>query len=440
MINPHISRQFKKIRIIRKLYYGSKHLLNEVRHKILSYKAYNNYKNSSNNKKNTSDNKIRVVFICQHVQSWDRFSFVYRIMKDSHLFYPYILCVPGEIERNGWLVPNVSQNDVYDYFKSKGYENIINSVTIDKKWFDLLTINPDYIFYSRPYSDYLPAQYRPSFLGKNSTICLILYGTIFMTQTVDVMENYDFFSYVNIFFSEHQDISNITLKRFRLEKWLGCQKVFTVGFPNSDALEDCKNLLIRESKMDGKPTILWTPRWSTDPVIGGSNFFNYKNELISYAESHQNINLMIRPHPGMLKNFLFTGEMSQEEVDDFLFIFDNQKNILFDSDPNYCKQLWQSSILVSDFSSLMLDFLYTGKPIIYCYSSDNFHFLDYMKKVIDASYVVNNTKELIQTINELLQGKDPKKHIRLKIQEELYAKNNVSKQIVKEIISDFMNR
>ena len=36
-------------------------------------------------------------------------------------------------------------------------------------------------------------------------------------------------------------------------------------------------------------TVLWTPRWSTDPCVGGSNFFKYKETIWRLAENNQDI-------------------------------------------------------------------------------------------------------------------------------------------------------
>lgn len=52
----------------------------------------------------------------------------------------------------------------------------------------------------------------------------------------------------------------------------------------------------------GLKIVLWTPRWSTDPYIGGSNFFNYKDIMTRLVKQNKNILFIFRPHPLMFEN------------------------------------------------------------------------------------------------------------------------------------------
>lgn len=62
---------------------------------------------------------------------------------------------------------------------------------------------------------------------------------------------------------------------------------------------------------------MWTPRWTTNKKLGGSNFFVYYKLLLEYAEKNDDVDLLCRPHPLMFDNFLKTGEMKIEEIDDY---------------------------------------------------------------------------------------------------------------------------
>ena len=75
--------------------------------------------------------------------------------------------------------------------------------------------------------------------------------------------------------------------------------------------------------------VLWTPRWSTDPYIGGSNFFKYKDVILGLARKKKDILFILRPHPLMFDNFVKTSEMTETEVIEFKKYCKNFGKVIF---------------------------------------------------------------------------------------------------------------
>ena len=101
---------------------------------------------------------IRVVFLAQYPQAWNKIDPVYQAMLDSLSFEPYIVCVPLNIKAHRLQGATSGGNEIYDYYCSHGYE-AINSLDADGRWFDIQKLNPDYVFHSRPYNSFMPKQY-----------------------------------------------------------------------------------------------------------------------------------------------------------------------------------------------------------------------------------------------------------------------------------------
>ena len=68
--------------------------------------------------------------------------------------------------------------------------------------FLLKNINPDYVFYERPYSSYLPMEYKISTVSKYAKTCYLPYGYEMMNYIFDTSLNVDFFRYLHIFFAD----------------------------------------------------------------------------------------------------------------------------------------------------------------------------------------------------------------------------------------------
>ena len=183
----------------------------------------------------------------------------------------------------------------------------------------------------------------------------------------------------------------------------------------------------------GRPKLLWTPRWSTDKSIGGSHFFDYKDDLIEVAEKGY-CNLIIRPHPLMFSNFVKTGEMTKEEYITFCKMC-KEKNVLIDLSEVYLRTFIDTDILITDLSSIVQEFFVLGKPIVYCPPSADVHQTKTMKKIVSACYIVNDSIELNTVLMNLLRGDDILFDKRKKVFDELFGETI---DCSCELITDFL--
>ena len=154
--------------------------------------------------------------------------------------------------------------------------------------------------------------------------------------------------------------------------------------------------------------MLWTPRWSTDPYIGGSNFFNYKDIMTRLVKQNKNILFIFRPHPLMFENFIKTKEMSSEELSEFKQYCEETENLILDEEKEYTSEFWQSDMLITDLSGMIPEYFITEKPIIYCHSTVAFNYTEYATNMISSCYEANDQKDLIKYFNELINGNDYK--------------------------------
>ena len=186
------------------------------------------------------------------------------------------------------------------------------------------------------------------------------------------------------------------------------------------------------NKNCGYTNVLWAPRWSTDPVIGGSHFPDYYKQLGAFPWGENK--LTIRPHPLMWDNFIRKNIITPEEKEKIISDWTGQ-GIRIDDNTSIFDTFNDTDILISDRSSIMTIFMMTGKPVIYCpFGSDFYELFDL---TVSGCYIAEDWNGLESTVKMLLSGEDPLKEKRLGILNKLNLKyNHSSEAIVEKIYAD----
>lgn len=359
-------------------------------------------KNKQRVKKKISDKEIiNVLFIIQYIPGWNKLEPIYSRMRRDARFNPTIVCVPLNIQ-NHRLMDN-NGNDTYRYFIEHGYD-VIDAYQAGK-WLDLEELKPDYLFHSRPYNFFMPDAYTSSKIVKYALICNLLYGLPISKNEEKVCLNTDYYSDVYLYFSADISDKSFYEKRFKIGSKLHIQKCLPFG---AIGLEQILNVKKNKEGNGFKKTVIWTPRWSTDVYIGGSNFFNYKETIVGLARKYVDVLFIFRPHPLMFNNFIKTGEMTEDEVLQFKSYCQSEKNIVLDESKEYSETFWKSDFLITDLSSVFPEYFVTGKPVIYCHSNAKFEYLGYASDMIKSCYEAYNSSDLKNYLDLLILDKDNK--------------------------------
>lgn len=383
--------------------------------------------------------KIRVVFLVQYIPAWNKIEPVYRrLIKDSK-FDTFLLCVPKEIIENE-LNSSVKSNGTYDYFFKRGYKGIIDAMSENGSWYNLKGLNPDYVFYSRPYNNYLPSAYTSEIVGSYTKICLVLYGIMLTKNGLRTAFNKAFCSNIYAYFADNSPAADLYKSQFPFQVKHKLQNIIITGAPALESIIDRKSEHAEAwSFSHNLFKIIWTPRWIIDPATGeGTNFFNYKDFLIDFAQANKDIDFLFRPHPLALDNFIRAGAMSAEEAVSFKNVCGRAKNISLDESEEYVATFWTSSMIISDISSLLPEYLVTGKPIIYCDTNINLELEDFARKMLEACYIAKSREDITAYIYEIKRGNDYLKEKRQQILSEIFGSDfyNASDKIVSFLLTD----
>lgn len=365
---------------------------------------------------------IKIVFLVQEPGSWMKLRCIFESMLEDKRFAPVILAIPDNIG-------NINMS-TYEYFFNMYGKCVINAYC-GNKWLPLKELEPDYVFYQQPYDNYLPTIYQSANVVRYVKTLYIPYGFVLWDEAKSISMSKIFFRNLYCYFAESRLNMEYNIDRLKKSHRKGYQKSVNIGYPIFEAFMKKKPM----ASSSGKPkTVLWTPRWSED--VGGSNFFNFKDEVIKLPKEYPDLKVIFRPHPMLVDHFIETNRITRVEADAYLQNFKVNEFLEYDTSKDYMQMFWDVDILLTDISSIIVEFFLTGKPIIYC---DTGVMPDaFFAELIKGMYVVSGWKEAEEKLNELMRGIDPLKEKRAELRTALLGDDfyYITLNILDEIYND----
>lgn len=385
-------------------------------------KKYHNKQNCNNLK-----SVINVGFIVQLSSIWEKQVTVFEEMNERATFKTFLFVVPDY---------NFLDNDIAldycaeNYFLAK-YSNAIKIFDDEKNIISLRDYDLDYLFYPRPYDHYLPAAIRSTEMSKFTKCCYIPYGI----SGADIFNGGNvynsFFENIYFCFMDSSYSKELLSKEYRLSIKRGYQRVEYFGYPALD------NYLDFPLRNEIKKIVAWTPRWSYDSQIGGSNFIEYKDDFVNML-SDDICTGIFRPHPLMFDELERKGIFTKQEKMDYLEKL-RKSHISMDIDSPIDYILHDTDILITDFSSIIIQFFVTNRPIIYCDKGIKVNIL--YEELLDYMYVAYNWDDVKKYFSMLVNGSDPKRELRTEYINRKYRKYVNSKvKIVDAIEADYRRK
>lgn len=369
--------------------------------------------------------KIDVVFYCDGGSIWNCMDAVYLRMKNDERFNVRILAAP-EMFHN-----KIEHYEAIEFLDEKGYDYIKGYDEKTGRWLDINKLDADYIFYNRHYRIRQPKSMIFLRARKNAKICYIPYATCTakgaIERTVCGFHTMKAFDYL---FSENEEMTKVYSK-YKSEHKDAVTKIETLGSTKYDELINrYERIEVPESKYTQR--VLYTPRWRlSEGTCSMMDMFEYFFQLV---EKHPDIEYIFRPHPLMEQNM--GQDWGQENWDAYIARFDDYENARVDTESDYLKTFAESTVLVSDISSMMYEYILTGKPIVHIHKMDTFN--DLGNKIARGFYYSKSADEVDAYLEMLREGKDPRKALREEIVLKEYgmADGNTAERIMNCILED----
>ncbi len=413
---------------------GIKKLVKKAGHYVKAYfmfndsvRNYSSYIKTANKKKHKA---ARIVFLIIFPESWNSLKSIYEETKNRSDIETFVIAAPRDMSKyNADADISTIPNDSFDFFVQNNIDVI--KANAENTWFDIQAINPDYVIYTRPYNPYYAEQYRSYNVCRYAKVIYIPYAYSMLEDGLTVLPEEFMLSAHRVYLANRsrKEECDLWYPRYNRESKNRFQYL---GFPRFDLLAQDA-----DRAAESKFTIAWLPRWTTGDGYKhnkGSNFLNYYNDFLKYAEENPDANIIFRPHPSMFANFLERGIMSEKELEEFKYRCSKCENFHIDQKKDYMDTIRSANVLVADYTSLIAEFFMTGKPIIYCDNAEGLN--EEGNSICNNLYNAASFTEIVKLLEKIKNGYDEKKDLRISIIKELLPNEcgSIGKTILDSIL------
>ena len=379
--------------------------------------------------------KIIVAFFLQSPSVW-KYDRLYWLLEHNERFEPVVVICPFNVHLNydkKEMQKVMKQTE--EFVKKSGYRYFPTFDNAKNKWLNVRKeLNPDVIFYTKPYKDTLPQYHIYRF--KDRLNCYAPYG-VMCIDIFRIVYNLTFHNLLWRFFVE----TEYQVGYSRQYQTCGGTNTIVSGSLGMEPLmlPDYKPVDVWKPQPVRKKRIIWAPHHTVDYLFNFSNFFTYCDFMFELAEKFKDeIQIAFKPHP-VLKFKLINiwgAEKTEAYYQRWRDLFNGQLE-----EGYYADLFLTSDAMIHDCASFTAEYLYTRKPTMFIVKDEHTadHWNSFGIKCFDLHYHAHQPSDVEAYIKDVvIGGNDPKANERAEFYRDyLYPKDGVmpSQKIVDTIMS-----
>jgi possible TPR repeat-containing protein len=225
-------------------------------------------------------------------------------------------------------------------------------------------------------------------------------------------------------------------RRYGMHCRAGNAHVEVAGAPLIEYLREQKELIQPDCSF--KKTFLWGVDYGFDNHT--ATFLSYAYALVEYFLARPQLALIVRPHPLFNGSVVKRGFLTEEEVRAFYEKCAAAPNIFLDFSgdltPSFCK----SDALISDISSILVEYLAMRRPILYLNTEDTRDHREYHEDDSDVLvhyYSGDSFEHIVDFIEMVVAEKDPMREERESVMDQyFYRPQENAGENIKEMLKD----
>lgn len=347
---------------------------------------------------------IRIAFIVQHPSVWSGWRSVWIATCKNPHFLSKVVLAP-------FLHPFSSEAVTYDDLKQLLIDE--NVPFCDAEFFDVNSFKPHVTFIQNPYEDTRPENFRIVHLKKAGTrIAYIPYGLEIGGGAWNIAAQFDSLLHRSAWriFARSERHKSMFGKYCRV----GNGHVFVAGHPKFDSMNACSsncNTFELKKKISGRKVLLWTPHFSVGEPPTWSTFTLYSEFILSAMSRRPDLFLLIRPHPMFFKAMHRHNLWDAAGEESFRWRVNHSDNFMLDESSDYHEAFSISDALMTDVGSFLLEYLPTGKPLLYLHHPNGLGMND-DGELVCYLYTASSPMEIEGFIEMIALGEDQMKAVR----------------------------
>lgn len=352
---------------------------------------------------------INVVFMALYSSIW-KYGSIYELLHKDSRFHPIVAVCPVVDKGKDHMIDNFQQ--CLSHFQNEGLETIPLYDIENDKYINIDTLDPDIIFYTEPYNIQIKECYSIEKTMKRSLTCFVNYGYSTFNFSLGCS---NFHRLLWTYFRETEEI------KIDYEKRYGLHNQYVTGYPLYDSfVYGPKESDIWKIKDPSFKRVIWAPHHSIskpkkDDDVACSSFLINAQYMIEIAKKYSDrIQLVFKPHPNLKHTLYNHPAWGKEKTDAYYNLWEEMPNTTCHLG-EYIGLFNSSDALIHDCSSFIVEYLYTGKPLLFTSTTlDEKHLGVIGKPASHCQYFAKNNNEISDFIdNVVLEGDDPKKKSRI---------------------------
>lgn len=340
--------------------------------------------------------KISVVFFAELGQKWDAMNSLYLAFKNREDCDVSVVLTP--ILRQVQDGNSVKKDVIYeDYLTDLGIEYI------PYERYDISIDSPDMAFISNPYESVTIPQFWPENIAKYTRLVYVPYYTKNnLNSSVFQSESKLPFIHQSWKIIVQSEEVKSAYQKYSLSKK---DNFLVAELPKWDALFEVmeqENFSVPEwEKLIGKKVFLWNIHYNIGAPT--STFLKNGKEIIKIFEDRDDIALIFRPHPMMETVFKLYDPKHHTLWKEVKKIILESENMVLDSHSTYKNAFAYSDALLSEYSSIMTEYLFLRKPILWLKQEETDEFLEKLKFIgaiqkLRPSYNIEQVKSFVDQV------------------------------------------
>lgn len=353
------------------------------------------------------ETEIEIAFFPYKVSMWDSLESIYKEAEKDPNCTCYVVPIPY-YEKN-------SKGEIVRFcYEGNQFPDDINITLFEM--YDFEKRQPDIIYIHNPFDEYNRlTMVQPRFFSSNLAkyTKMLVYVPYFVTGSSNNKKINILPSFLN---ASKIIVQSKTAKDAFLASGLESSKILDLGSPKIDAMltadkEKIRTPLYWDKIIGDKKVILFNT--SISDLLSTDTWLEQIEQVLNYFLTHTKYVLIWRPHPllevtlNTMRPYVLPGyKRLMEKVK-------NATNIIVDYSSDIYPAVLVSDGLISDYSSIMLQYIITGKPILGLLNEemikkDRYYFADYL-----GCYFTNKGVTVPQFIEMIERNEDLQKEERV---------------------------
>ena len=312
--------------------------------------------------------RIRVVFLTFYFEAWDALADIHSLMIADERFEVLVAAIPRRFRKDE---PFGGEERVSSFLKGLGVEHEVFGFTDSFAGTERLRdFNPDYVFINYPWQRNYQPGYRVDVLADFTKVCYVPYyslalvnepGALGVTPYLYTQRSNQLASLV---FTQDPNTLEAYSKTQR-----GNSYVHLTGTPKLDALVRKVSQSDRSWPFAKSENLrmVWAPHHSfSNAWLNFGTFPEMFREMLEFAETHTNVEILMRPHPIMFGTLVESDLIAQDELAEWIERWNSLPNTLIDHEGDIAEVFAAADLFVTDGISFLGEYpIATGKPTIF---------------------------------------------------------------------------